>query len=98
MYKLKCTIKCPKDAKDEMLQALSQCPVEHVDVQEVDYATFIDESRLYWDYVYPEMKDDKLPVTYLTFMFDDTPQGREDCHNTELKIGWIPLNIRYVEV
>jgi|GEM_PF-1090424 len=98
MYKLKATIKCPTSLKDEMVQAVKNCGVKDIQVDAVPYAEFITESRLYWDYVFPEMKSDEKAVTYISFAFDDTPEGRKASHDCELKIGWIPQNLRYVEV
>ena len=98
MYQLKCTIKCPEKMKPQIVDILTQLEIGEIEVETVSYEKFVGESRMYWDYAFPEMKQEGKPVIYLSFLFDDTKQGRELCHNAELKLGWIPLNIRYVEV
>lgn len=98
MYKLRCTIKCPKRIISQLIELLDKLHITDYDVREVSYDTFINESRMYWDYVFPEMSEEKNPVYYLIFYFSDTPEGRKMCHEAEKTIGWIPLNIRYVEV
>ncbi len=95
MYKLKGTIKCPTRLKDDFLKKLKNLGKTATDT-EIEYGAFIQESRLYWDYVYPEMLDDETSVHYITFMCDDTNEGREEMHNIEWHIGWVPLNICYV--
>lgn len=97
MYKLRNTIKCPNEKAEEIVNALKKINIEDIEIKEIPYAVFIEESRLYWDYVFPEMKEDHKPVSYISFEFDDTPEGREACHFAEWTIGWIPQNIRYVE-
>jgi hypothetical protein len=98
MYKLKSTIKCPDEKKQEIIEQIEKLNIPDYKVFQVDYETFIQESRLYWDFVFPEMLEAHKSVTYITFEFDDTPQGREQCHQAEWAIGWIPQNIRYIEV
>ena len=98
MYKLRSTIKCPEPKAPELLGALESLGIQDIEVRQVPYGEFIRESRLYWDYVFPEMLEDGEPVTYLSFEFDDTPEGRAASHHAEWSIGWIPQNIRYVEV
>ena len=97
MYRLRSTIKCPEEQKDKILDALNQLNIENIEVEEVPYDRFISESRLYWDYVFPEMKSDEKNVYYISYEFDDTPEGRQASHHCEWSIGWIPQNIRYVE-
>lgn len=96
MYKLKGTIKCPTGLKDSFIQKLHDLGKNAEDT-EIDYGTFIRESRLYWDCVYPEMFDEGVSVHYISFVCDDTPEGREEMHNIEWHIGWVPLNICYIE-
>lgn len=98
MYQLKCTIKCPEQMKSQIVDRLTQLKIDEIQIEKIDYEKFVSESRMYWDYVFPEMKLDGKPVIYLSFAFEDTKEGRELCHDAELKLGWIPLNIRYVEV
>ncbi|MGN1344954.1 MAG: hypothetical protein ACI4U3_10250 [Traorella sp.] len=97
MYKLRCTIKCPNHMKDKLIEALNKIDINEIEVEEIPYETFIEESRLYWDYVFSEMLEDHQPVTYLSYEFDDTDEGRKASHFAEWSIGWIPQNIRYVE-
>ena len=97
MNNLRKTITCPTEKAQEIIDALKKINIEDVNVKEVDQSDFIEESRLYWDYVFPEMQSDHKPVTYISFEFDDTPEGRQACHHAEWSIGWIPQNIRYVE-
>ena len=98
MYKLRSTIKCPNEKRDEIVAKLQELDIKDYKVEVVAYEKFITESRLYWDYVFPEMKEDHKPVTYILFVFPDTQEGRKASHNAEWAIGWIPQNIRYVEV
>ena len=97
MYKLRSTIKCPDSMKEKILEALDQLEIADIEVESVPYETFAEESRLYWDFVFPEMLEEKKPVTYISYEFDDTDEGREASHRCEWSIGWIPQNIRYVE-
>jgi len=98
MYVLRSTIKCPNEMKEEILSALDKLNIKNPCIEEVPYDRFIQESRLYWDYVFPEMLKEEKPVTYISFDFPDSDEGREASHNAEWHIGWIPQNIRYVEV
>lgn len=98
MYKLKSTIRCPKEMQDSFLERLRKIGVADLEIETVPYAKFIGESRMYWDYAYPEMLYDQKDVVYLNFTFDDSPDGRKFCHTCEAKIGWVPQNIRYIEV
>ena len=98
MYKLRCTIKCPEAMKEEMIAELRKANVEDLEVCSVSYEDFIGESRMYWDYAFPEMKSEEKPVTYISYEFPDTKEGRQACHYAEWCIGWVPQNIRYVEV
>lgn len=98
MYKLRSTIKCPQRMREEITAKLAELQITDLVIEEIPYGTFLEESRMYWDYAFPEMKTDKKPVTYISFEFPDTPEGRKACHSAEWHIGWIPQNIRYVEV
>lgn len=98
MYKLKSTIKCPKEMEASFVKQLKAIGIEEMEIETVPYGKFINESRLYWDFVFPEMLSDEKDVTYISYVFDDTPEGRNRCHDAELKIGWIPQNIRYITV
>lgn len=95
MYKLRNTIKCPIEMKDHFLEELKKLGIDPK-IEVVPYEVFIEESRLYWDYVYPEMLNDGKDVLYLSFEFPDTPEGRKASHKAEWNIGWVPQNIRYV--
>ncbi len=97
MYMLRSTIKCPERMKDEIIRALQNAQVTEPEVEEVPYERFIKESRMYWDYAFPEMQSDRKPVIYISFEFPDTVEGREASHHAEWCLGWIPQNIRYVE-
>lgn len=97
MYKLRNTIKCPMDMKDHFVEKLNRLHIRDIQIEEVEYEKFINESRLYWDYVYPRMQTEKKNVLYISFEFEDTPQGRKACHDAEWSIGWVPQNIRYVK-
>ncbi len=94
---LRSTIKCPLRMRDEILGELKKIDITDPKVEEIPYDKFMEESRLYWDYVFPDMKDDEKPVYYISFEFPDTEEGREASHHAEWSIGWIPQNIRYVE-
>jgi hypothetical protein len=83
--------------KDQIVNALKGISITDLDIEEIPYGKFISESRMNWDYVFPEMKTEGKPVTYISFEFPDTPEGREASHYAEWTIGWIPQNIRYVE-
>lgn len=98
MYRIRCTIKCPDAMKDRILAQLRKLGITDPEVEEVPYGQFIQESRMYWDYVFPEMKSEGKPVFYISYEFPDTKEGRDACHDAEWHIGWIPQNIRYVEV
>lgn len=98
MYRLRSTIKCPGVMRDQLVEALHKLNVTELEIEEVPYERFIGESRLYWDYVFPAMASEKKAVTYISFEFPDTPEGREASHHAEWGIGWIPQNVRYVEV
>lgn len=97
MYKLRSTIKCPLRMKEEIVKALQKIQITELEIREIPYEQFAGESRLYWDYVFPEMIEDRKPVVYISFEFPDTNEGREASHYAEWSIGWIPQNIRYVE-
>lgn len=98
MYQLKCTIKCPAALKNQIAEELKKWNVNDFAVEEIPYGVFAEESRLYWDYVFPEMKTDKKAVAYISYAFPDTQEGRDHCHRVEMSLGWIPQNIRYEEV
>lgn len=97
MYKLRSTIKCPVEMKEHFLEELKKLQIEDPKVEVIEYGKFIDESRLYWDYVYPEMLEEGKDVLYISYEFPDTPEGRKACHKAEWSIGWVPQNIRYVK-
>jgi hypothetical protein len=96
MYKLKATIKCPAEGKAKIVECLRQYGVDSIEEERIPYGKFILESRMYWDFVHTEMQTDEKDVYYLYFFFDDTAEGRILSHEVELKLGWIPLNLRYV--
>lgn len=98
MYKLRSTIKCPARMKDEIVGALQKLGITEHEIEEVPYGRFLEESRLYWDYVFPEMLDDKKTVAYISYEFPDTDEGRKASHHAEWNIGWIAQNVRYMEV
>ncbi|MDR1795092.1 MAG: hypothetical protein LBR25_06825 [Erysipelotrichaceae bacterium] len=98
MYRLRSTIKCPKNKQAEILSALQKLDITEVEVQEIEYGRFVSESRLFWDFVFPQMLEEKQPVVYISYEFDDTEAGRKASHRAEMNIGWIPQNVRYVEV
>ena len=98
MYALRSTIKCPVRMKNEILEALRKLNITAYEIEEVPYGLFIKGSRLYWDYVFPEMLEDKKTVLYISYDFPDTDEGRKASHHAELNLGWIPQNVRYVEV
>lgn len=97
MYKLRSTIKCPQRMREQIIDKLAESHVTDLEIEEIPYEVFIEESRLYWDYVFPEMKIDRKPVNYISFEFPDTPEGRKASHYAEWNLGWIPQNVRYVE-
>jgi hypothetical protein len=97
MYQLKATIKCPLEMGDEMAEAVRKCGISELEIKTIPYGKFIRESRLYWDYVFPEMKEDEKEVTYISYYFEDNAPGRKASHDTELRLGWIPQNLRYVK-
>lgn len=95
MYKLTATVKCPIALKDELTDKFHSCGIENITEEIVNYHKFISESRLYFDFVFMEMLSDEKDVAYLHFEFEDSEQGRTLAHDVELKVGWIPLNLRY---
>ena len=97
MYRLRSTIKCPVNKKDQILGELEKLQILNPEIEEVEYDRFINESRLYYDFVFPEMVSDRESVVYISYEFEDTPEGRKACHRAEWSIGWIPQNIRYVK-
>ena len=96
MYQLKATVKCPLDMREKMTEAIRKCGISDLEIKTVPYGEFIRESRLYWDYVFPEMKEDEKDVVYICYCFEDSAAGRKQSHNAELRLGWIPQNLRYV--
>lgn len=96
MYLLKATIKCPNRLKESFINRLEEIGVKEIEVSSRAYGDFILESRLYWDYVYPEMLDEEKDVTYISFCYDDSEEGHQAMHDAEWHIGWVPLNIRYI--
>ncbi len=96
MYQLNALIKCPAEYADVIEKRLESLGVTGIDRQIVPFGEFICESRMYWDYVFPEMATDGRDVVYLTYYFEDTPEGREFSHDVELKLGWIPQNLHYI--
>ncbi len=97
MYCLRSTIKCPAEMKDKILDALKQLDICDPEIEEVAFDRFAGESRLYWDFVFPEMLEDRKAVYYISYEFPDTDEGRKASHHVEWSIGWIPQNVRYVE-
>ena len=97
MYKLRCTIKCPADKKEQFIKELGRLQIFDPEIEEIEYDRFINESRLYYDFVFPEMISDKKNVIYISYEFADTKEGRKACHDAEWNIGWVPQNIRYVK-
>ncbi len=98
MYKLKAVIKCPAAMTDEIVSRLNTLGVKEIEKTIIPFGTFIQESRMYWDFVFPEMASEGKDVAYLSYEFDDTPEGREFSHDVELKLGWIPQNLHYITV
>lgn len=98
MYRLKATVKCPLALADELETALNGAGVEHIIRERIPYGKFVTESRLYWDFVFPEMLSDEADVAYLSYEFEDSAEGRSRSHDMELKLGWIPQNLHYVTV
>ncbi len=96
MYHLKALIKCPEEYADMIQERLESLGVKDIGREIVPFGEFIQESRMYWDYVFPEMATDGKDVVYLTYQFEDTPEGREFSHDVELKLGWIPQNLHYI--
>lgn len=63
MYKLQATIKIPSDCATEICDQLRKLGAAETTVEKVAYDRFIGESRLYWDYVFESMKNDRKAVT-----------------------------------
>lgn len=98
MLKIQATIKAPVSAAADLKQKLASLGAGEVSEQIVSYETFVSESRLNYDCVYPEAWEDKVSVVYLTFFFDDSREGREAAFRVEYGLKQIPLNLRYVNV
>ena len=80
-----------------MAETIKKCGISDLEERIVPYGEFIRESRLYWDYVFPEMKEEGKDVAYICYYFEDNAAGRKQSHNAELRLGWIPQNLRYVK-
>ena len=98
MYKLQATLKVPTNAAPEILAEIKALGVPEPTAVEVPYEVFIDESRLYWDYVHETMKTERKPVTYIKFDFEDSEAGRKAAYDVEFGLHQIPINLRYVEI
>lgn len=98
MYKIKATIKCPAALAGGLKRCLTDAGVVNIFEESVPFGKFILESRLYWDFVFPEMLTAEDDVAYLSYEFDDSAAGRGFSHDIELKLGWIPQNLRYITV
>ena len=98
MYIFNGTIKAPVDMAESICETLRDLDVEHVDVVTVSYDQFVQESRLNWDCVFPEMWEAKQDVAYLRFSFPDSDAGRQAAYHVEFNLPQIPLNLRYDEV
>lgn len=95
MSKLLATVKVPADAVEDMKQKLKNCGVDAVTVRTVAYEQFVEESRMNYDCVFPQMWSDRIPVAYIDFSFDGTDEGRKAAFQTEYNLMQIPLNLRY---
>lgn len=95
MSKLLATVKVPAGAAEDMKQKLKECGVDTVEVRTVAYEQFVEESRMNYDCVFPQMWSDKLPVAYIDFSFPGTDEGRAAAFHTEYNLMQIPLNLRY---
>ncbi len=98
MLKIQATIKAPVSAAQDLKQRLVSLGVGEISEQIVSYETFVSESRLNYDCVYPEAWEDKVSVVYLTVDFEDSRAGREAAFRVEYGLKQIPLNLRYVNV
>lgn len=95
MGKILATIKAPLSEVEGLKQQLKDCGVDTVAVREVDYDEFVEESRMNYDCVFPQMWSDKQPAAYIEFSFEPTDDGRAAVFNVEYNLMQIPLNIRY---
>ncbi|MCC8101610.1 MAG: MBL fold metallo-hydrolase [Clostridiales bacterium] len=95
MRKILATIKAPKSMVAQITQQLKEAGVEKVAVQTVSYSQFVEESRLNYDCVFPQMWEEKAPVAYIHFAFDGTDEGRTASFQVEYDVMQIPLNLHY---
>ncbi len=95
MYTLNATIKAPLDQVEALTASLKTLGVDRVAAHTVSYQQFLEESRLNWDCVFPEMWTERKPVAYLDFSFEDSDAGRAAAYEVEFHLPQIPLNLRY---
>lgn len=95
MQKLEATIKLPDELVEEYISQIAQLGIDPIDIISVPYEQFTEESRLNYDCVFPQMWADHIPVSYVRFSFEDTPEGRQAAFNAEYNIMQVPLNLRY---
>ena len=98
MYIINGTIKAPAEMAESIRETLHGLGVREVDILSVSYETFVQESRLNWDCVFPEMWEKQQDVAYLRFSFPDSDAGRQAAYQVEFHLPQIPLNLRYDEV
>lgn len=98
MYTLNGTIKAPLNQIEAISAALHSLGVNRIDVRTVSYEQFLEESRLNWDCVFPEMWTERRAVVYLDFCFEDSDSGRQAAYQVEFNLPQIPLNLHYVSM
>lgn len=98
MYTLNAIIKAPLEQAAAITASLQGLGIDRVSLRTVPYEQFLEESRLNWDCVFPEMWADRKPVAYLEFCFEDSAAGREAAYRVEFNLPQIPLNLHYVAV
>lgn len=95
MSRILATIKSPYSEVEIIMKQLYALGVKDINLQMIPYEKFISESRMNYDCVYQQAWDEKVKVTYLSFSFEDSKEGREKCYYVEFNLKQIPLNIRY---
>jgi hypothetical protein len=97
MNRIQILIKIPKRLTEVYSSLLKKHDVSVLTICSVPYEKFIRESRLNWDYVFPEMRENKQAVDYLSAVFDETEENRKIIYQLEIDLKQIPLNISCIQ-
>lgn len=95
MNRIRATVKIPREMTSEFTNRLHSLGIEAIEVELVEYETFVRESRLNYDCVFPQMWEEKKDVSYLRFYFEDSDKGRQQSFQLEYDLMQIPLNLCY---